>query len=425
MKRAIVLGGGGARGSYQIGVWRALRELKIDYSIVVGTSVGALNGALMVQGEYARARALWENLTVSDVVAHPNGEELHEEMPLHELIRIVGQGGLDTAPLEQKVRDILDEECIRRSPMNYGLVTVRYPKLKPIKLLKEEIPNGQLTDYMLASAAWYPFFQPKAIGQSAYIDGGYTDNLPAELALRCGAEEILAVDLFGTGIVHKFKEDIPVRHIRSHWSLGDMMDFSPQHSRQLMRLGYLDGLRAYRRVEGQAYAFFPGESRRNVVRLRWAMDTIHQRTGISLLRRRQSLPGLQRTLAYHGSDHRFVKPDEGYCTLSHALTTAAEIAGELLGLPHDRIYRMQGFNRLLLERAMRLASGETFPEENVSLAQRRSRALMLHLLHELRSGVERGELAERFRGVVSVSQTEFVGAYYLLAAEMCHCQAFR
>ena len=44
MKRAIVLSGGGSKGSYQIGVWKALRKLKIDYQIVTGTSVGALNG---------------------------------------------------------------------------------------------------------------------------------------------------------------------------------------------------------------------------------------------------------------------------------------------------------------------------------------------------------------------------------------------
>lgn len=49
MKRAIVLSGGGARGAYQIGVWKALRELNIKYDIITGTSVGALNGALMIQ----------------------------------------------------------------------------------------------------------------------------------------------------------------------------------------------------------------------------------------------------------------------------------------------------------------------------------------------------------------------------------------
>ena len=42
MKRALVLSGGGARGAYQVGVWRALRELEIDIHIVTGTSVGCV-----------------------------------------------------------------------------------------------------------------------------------------------------------------------------------------------------------------------------------------------------------------------------------------------------------------------------------------------------------------------------------------------
>lgn len=49
------MGGGGSRGSYQIGVWEALRELGIDYQIVTGTSIGALNGALMVQNDFEAA----------------------------------------------------------------------------------------------------------------------------------------------------------------------------------------------------------------------------------------------------------------------------------------------------------------------------------------------------------------------------------
>ena len=47
MKRAIVLAGGGAKGSYHFGFWKAIRELGIDFQIVTGSSVGALNGAMM------------------------------------------------------------------------------------------------------------------------------------------------------------------------------------------------------------------------------------------------------------------------------------------------------------------------------------------------------------------------------------------
>ena len=52
---ALVLAGGGAKGIYQIGVWKALRELDICYDVVVGSSIGAINGALMAQNDWDSA----------------------------------------------------------------------------------------------------------------------------------------------------------------------------------------------------------------------------------------------------------------------------------------------------------------------------------------------------------------------------------
>ena len=67
-KRAVVLGGGGSRGSYQIGVWQAMLELGLEYHVVTGTSVGALNGALMAQREFEAAYDLWWNMDNSRVM---------------------------------------------------------------------------------------------------------------------------------------------------------------------------------------------------------------------------------------------------------------------------------------------------------------------------------------------------------------------
>ena len=55
MKTALVLGGGGSRGAYEIGVCKALEELEIEIDMVFGTSVGAINGAMIAQGDLALA----------------------------------------------------------------------------------------------------------------------------------------------------------------------------------------------------------------------------------------------------------------------------------------------------------------------------------------------------------------------------------
>ena len=78
MKTGIALAGGGSKGSYQIGVWKALRELGVDYDIVTGTSIGAINGALMVMGDYERAERLWSTITVEDIMA--NGVNLKHDI---------------------------------------------------------------------------------------------------------------------------------------------------------------------------------------------------------------------------------------------------------------------------------------------------------------------------------------------------------
>ena len=64
----LVLDGGGARGAYQIGAWKALREAGVKIEAVAGTSVGALNGALICMGDLEKAEKIWREMTFSTVM---------------------------------------------------------------------------------------------------------------------------------------------------------------------------------------------------------------------------------------------------------------------------------------------------------------------------------------------------------------------
>ena len=68
MRRAVALCGGGTKGAYELGVWRAIQELDINYQIVTGTSIGAINGALMASRDYELAKELWNNIRMEDVM---------------------------------------------------------------------------------------------------------------------------------------------------------------------------------------------------------------------------------------------------------------------------------------------------------------------------------------------------------------------
>ena len=71
---AMALEGGGARGAYQIGAWKALTEAGVHISAVSGTSVGALNGALITMGDVRHAEELWANIRYSEVMDVDDGE---------------------------------------------------------------------------------------------------------------------------------------------------------------------------------------------------------------------------------------------------------------------------------------------------------------------------------------------------------------
>ena len=251
--RGLVLAGGGARGSYQVGVWRALAELGWRPEIITGTSVGCLNGAMFALDLYETARDMWLSIRSQDVLDLPEeGARLSE---LNTFLRqTVAAGGMDVTPLEEIVDRVLDEDALRASPVRFGLVTVEKRGLRPRELALEEIPKGKAKDYMLASAACFPAIRARKIDGVEYLDGGYADNMPTALAQRMGAEELVCVDLEGVGITRPNRTGLPTILIRSHWDLGEILRFSPEMAARNIQLGYYDTLRAFGRVRGCAYA---------------------------------------------------------------------------------------------------------------------------------------------------------------------------
>ena len=255
--RALVLAGGGARGSYQVGVWRALTELGWRPGLITGTSVGSLNGAMFALDLYETARDMWLTIRSQDVMELP--EQNADLSELHAFLRdVVRQGGMDVSPLEEIVERVLDEDALRASPIRLGLVTVEQRGLKARELTLDDIPYGKVKDYLLASAACFPALRAHTIDGISYLDGGYRDNMPTALAQKMGAEELVCVDLEGVGITRPNRTGLPTTLIKSYWELGDILHFDPDTARRNIELGYYDTLRAFGRIRGCAYAVEAG-----------------------------------------------------------------------------------------------------------------------------------------------------------------------
>ncbi len=259
MVKGLVLAGGGAKGSYQVGVYKALTELDWRPGVIAGTSVGCLNGALFALDDWELAQEMWQTIGDEQVMEPVPGGRPADWGDF--LQAAVEKGGMDVTPLEATVRRVVDEEALRASPVRYGLVTVQKNTLKPLKLTLEEIPRGRLADYMLASAACFPAFRPHTIDGQEYIDGGYSDNMPFGLAARMGAEELLAVDVEGVGVVLPNLTGLPTTRVGSYWDLGPILRFEPATAKRNIALGYQDCYRAFGRVLGSAYALFPGQEK--------------------------------------------------------------------------------------------------------------------------------------------------------------------
>lgn len=264
MKRALVLCGGGSLGSYEVGVWKYFKEKDINFDIVCGTSIGSLIGALYAQGDYDKCVALWEKITVDDVMVNGIniGKDPFKNMTPAKAFAFAKtyfkNSGADTSPFKKLLSEAIDPKKIKESSIPLGLVTTCYPSMKQVNKISTNLKEEEILPYLIASSACWPIFPITKIGKSRYVDGGFCDNLPIDLAIEMGATRIVAVKLKSYPPVPQHKElmELPfVKTIEASHDLGGIMDFEHDTLMRNMQLGYLDAKKAYGDVLGFKYAF--------------------------------------------------------------------------------------------------------------------------------------------------------------------------
>lgn len=254
----LVLAGGGAKGSYEIGVWKALKELNVPISMVAGASVGALNGAIIVQDDYDTACKLWTNLSMDTVIKMSSEVASDKEIEksssmFYTFIDAVKSKGLDVTPLKELLNNVIKEDIIRKSPVDLGIVTFSLTDFKPLKVYKNDIPEGKLVDYLLASSC-FPAFKPQKIGNKKFIDGGVYDNIPVSLVSEKGIKDIIVVDISGPGFNRKIdNKNLNITYIKNSEDLGNTLDFDGERSKRNIEIGYLDTLKAFGKYKGKKY----------------------------------------------------------------------------------------------------------------------------------------------------------------------------
>ena len=256
MSNALVFGGGGGKGAYEIGVWKALREMGYEgkFSCVIGTSVGALNAALFAQRSYQAAEEIW--LTVSNETILTSNFRKGSALASQD-----GLSNLLSRYLDLNSRDISMYACcsrvVRGNPYSsrpLGVDLLEEMEAEYIRL--NALPKQEQIQYLLASAALPAAFDPVTIKGTVYRDGGIIPehNLPCRKAAALGHSRILAVSLDASGATREAvcgNSRILILHPST--SLGGMLDgtldFDASGSRFRMNLGYQDAWNHRKKIE--------------------------------------------------------------------------------------------------------------------------------------------------------------------------------
>ncbi len=278
MKIGLVFSGGGGKGAYEIGVWKALRELDLEQHVAVvsGTSVGALNAGMFSQGRYDEAEEFWLNIS-SEMVLGIKKEDIEKikffflknyryVLPATILAWLANFklfGVLRREPLERIIRQFIDEDRLRNSPISCYATASELPLLKRTHFKVNDYKKEMMVQILLASAAIPVLWKSVSINGHDFADGGFSremltpgeitdqSNVPLAPASLEGCSPIFVVYLDRSNkIPDRMYPHSTLIDIVPSRSLGGLINgtlqFDKETARNHLDLGYGDTILLFR-----------------------------------------------------------------------------------------------------------------------------------------------------------------------------------
>lgn len=241
-KIGIVLGGGGGKGAYQVGVWKALSSLGLCGWIqgVSGASVGALNGAMFCAGDLDRAIAAWGGIREGMILTRKGAAY---------------DGWFSNAGLQEMIRLYVDLSAVRNSETVFyavasrvkkpEMITHMFPRFATARYFNvRDFDEAAIHDILLASAAIPLVFPSIRIDGNVYVDGGLKDNNPILPLCRDGFRSVIVVSLDAhfTVPAQQFPGvrflNLSLNESSELKSFEDTFDFTARGAESRMRLGF-------------------------------------------------------------------------------------------------------------------------------------------------------------------------------------------
>jgi NTE family protein len=201
---AFVLGGGGILGAHEVGMLRALAERDVQPDLILGTSVGAINGAVFAADPtpagVERLAGLWADMKLSEMTA---GGVLRR-------VSTLARSGTHLEPLEAaraRLVEALPVERIEDLTVPYQCVAASIERAA-----EHWFTSGDLADAVLASCSVPGILPPVRIGDEHFIDGGIVNSIPVARAVSLDARTIYVLQV---GRLEK-----PLQPPRWPWEVG-------------------------------------------------------------------------------------------------------------------------------------------------------------------------------------------------------------
>lgn len=206
MKVGLVLSGGGGKGAYELGVWKAIKELGIDKYItaVSGASIGAMNAMLFAQGDYEGALKMWDEVTLEKLLPINNKELIKKGVTLaigsktldtvrKHMPKLLEQGDVPRDGAIEMIMKYLNFEKLSSSGINCYVSCTEITEFKAEYFKINDYDEETARDMILASSSLPMIYESAEILGKKYLDGGLVDNTPIKPLYDENCDIIIAV----------------------------------------------------------------------------------------------------------------------------------------------------------------------------------------------------------------------------------------
>lgn len=252
----LVISGGGGKGAYFLGVWRALREFGVEGRItaVSGASIGALNAVLFAQKDYILSRHIWlsnpHNVTFSVDVQRIR-DSVKDIFKMSKMdsnktnIKEVGVFSRDG--LMATMDKYIDFSIIQNCNINLYAAASRLDTGDPEYFRLNNFDKDRIKKILCASSAIPVIYGAEEIDGIKYVDGGVSDNIPLRPLLEENINTFIVVHYKGKNVINKkdyANESIieihPPKDMGNNMSI---LDFSKSSVENRIMQGYTDARR--------------------------------------------------------------------------------------------------------------------------------------------------------------------------------------